>query len=64
MLTALLGATAAVCAIGWLKNRVSLLIILYYIMWQELPPPNDEQIKHCAKKVVQKILRIKDRTGI
>ena len=64
MLTALLGAITAVCAIGWLKNRVSLLIILYYLMWKELPQPNDEQIKYCAKKVAQKMLRIKDRTGI
>lgn len=64
MLTTLLGVAAVVCAIGWLKNRLALLTILYYIMWKELPAPSDEQIKHCTKKVVQKILRIKDRTGI
>lgn len=50
MLTTLLGVAAVVCAIGWLKNRLALLSILYYIMWAELPEPSDEEIKYCAKK--------------
>ena len=44
MLTTLLGVAAVVCAIGWLKNRLALLSILYYIMWAELPEPSDDQI--------------------
>ena len=45
MLTTLLGVAAVVCAIGWLKNRLALSSILYYIMWAELPEPSDEEIK-------------------
>lgn len=64
MLTVLLGIATAVCAIGWLKNRLALLNILYYIMWKELPSPNEEQMRYCAKKVAQNLLGIKDRTGL
>lgn len=64
MLTTLLGVAAVVCAIGWLKNRLALLSILYYIMWAELPEPSDEEIKYCAKKVAQRVLHIKDRSEL
>lgn len=63
-MTIFLAVTTAVCAFGWLKNRLALLNILYYIAWKELPMPNDEQMKYCSKKVAQKILRVKDRTGL
>ena len=64
MQTTLLGVAAVVCAIGWLKNRLALLSILYYIMWAELPEPSDEEIKYCAKKVAQRVLHIKDRSEL
>lgn len=63
-MTIFLAVTTAVCAFGWLKNRLALLNILYYIAWKELPMPNDEQMKYCAGKAVRKFFRVKDRTGL
>ncbi len=59
-MTVFLAVATAVCAFGWLKNRLALLNILYYIAWKGLPMPNDEQMKYCSKEVARKLLGVKD----
>lgn len=61
MLTVVFGIATAVCAFGWLKNRLGLLSLIYYIKWKGFPPPNDEEIQHCSKEAARHFLRLKDQ---
>lgn len=53
-----------VCAFGWLKNRLGLLSILYYIKWKGFPPPNNEEIQRCSREAARHFLRLKDQNEI
>ena len=56
----ILGPIAVVCAVAWIKNKIALMVILHYIVWKELPPPNTEDLKYCSKETIKHLLGIKD----
>lgn len=59
MLTTILGLAAAICAIGWIKNRVSLLAICHYMATKNYPPPSDAEMKASSEYAVSKFLKVK-----
>lgn len=59
MLTAILGLTAAICAVGWIKDHVGLLAICHYMATKNCPPPSGAEMKTSSEYVVSKLLRIK-----
>lgn len=59
MLTAILGLAAAICAVGWIKNRVGLLAICHYMATKNCPPPSDAEMKASSEYVVGKLLKTK-----
>lgn len=59
MLTTILGLAAAICAVGWIKNRVGLLAICHYMATKNCPPPSDAEMKASSEYVVGKLLKTK-----
>lgn len=59
MLTAILAVAAAICAVGWIKNRIGLLAICHYMAAKNCPPPSDTEMKASSEYVVGKLLRVK-----
>ena len=59
MLTTILGLAAAICAVGWIKNPLSLLAICHYMTTKNCPPPSDAEMKASSEYVVSKLLKIK-----
>lgn len=45
MLNAILGVAAAICAVGWIKNRIGLLAICHYMAAKNYPPPSGAEMK-------------------
>lgn len=53
-----------VCAIGWLKNRISTLAIIYYITKKGYKMPTYSDLAECSQWVVKKMFKLKDQTRI
>lgn len=47
-----------VCALGWLKNRISTLTIIYYITKNGYKMPTDSDLAECSQWVVKKMLKV------
>ena len=59
MITVLLAVAFVIASIGWLKNRIGLLTLSYYLEHRHYDSPTDEEIELCSKAVVRKILHQK-----
>ncbi len=62
MWSIILAMAVIVCAIGWLKNRISVLTLLYYLTKKGYTMPNDNEMAECSQWVIKKMLKVKDRT--
>ena len=51
-----IGAAAAVCAMGWLVEHVSLLSMLWYLEDKKIPFPSEEEMKRGSKWAVRHLL--------
>lgn len=58
MLNAILGVAAAICAVGWIKNRIGLLAICHYMAAKNYPPPSGAEMKASSEYVVRKLLKV------
>ena len=56
MVTVLLVGALGVAGVGWLKNRIGLLTLAYYLELMNYDPPTEEQIEMCSKLVIRKLL--------
>jgi len=56
VLTLILLGTIAVCVIGWLKNRLALLAICYYMQMKRYTRPSDEEMKTCSQAVIKRLM--------
>lgn len=60
-MAAILLAVAAVCAIGWLSEHVSLLAVLWYLEEKKIPFPSEEEMKRGCKWATRHL--VSDLTG-
>lgn len=57
MLAILFAITTLICAAGWLCRKISVLMLLTYIIKKGYKPPDDEELEACRKFVVEQIVR-------
>lgn len=57
MVTVLLVVALSIAGVGWIKNRIGLLTLAYYLELMNYDPPTEEQIELCSKLVIRKLLR-------
>lgn len=58
---AVLVAALLVCALGWLVDHVSLLVVLWYIEEKKIPFPSEEEMKRGCKWATRHL--VSDLTG-
>lgn len=65
MWTVVFAVAAAVCAVGWLTAKVSVLALLWYLEQKKIPAPSDEEMERGAKwaavNLVQDLLHRRKR---
>lgn len=44
--------------IGWLKNRLGLLTLCYYMQKNSYTPPSDAEMKECSRWVIRRLLKL------
>lgn len=54
MTTVLLLVALGISCIGWLKNRLGLLTLIYYLESKNYAPPTEEEIESCSELVIRK----------
>lgn len=57
MWTIVFAVSTVVCAIGWLRERVSLYAILWYLEQKNVPAPLDEEMERGTKWAVTNMAR-------
>lgn len=57
MLTLLFVVTTAICLVGWLSSKISVLILAWYLTEKNVPPPTKEDFKKGSDYVVKHILK-------
>ncbi|MCD7919500.1 MAG: hypothetical protein LUG45_05405 [Clostridiales bacterium] len=57
----LLGATAAICAVQWLKYYIASLTLMIFMQRKNYTPPSDEETAECRAYVIRNL--VKDATG-
>lgn len=59
----ILAAVAVIFLVGWLKNKVSVLTICYYLQIKNYAPPSDEEMKECSAAVIDHLFKRQGKTG-
>lgn len=49
--------TSIICAIGWILTRISLISIVWYLIENNYPFPNDEELKKGSEYAVKHFLK-------
>lgn len=55
----LFAVTTAICAIGWIINKVMFRTMIVYINKKGYTPPSDEETKACAEIAIRGLLGFK-----
>ena len=58
MWTVLFVASTAVCALGWLSNRIALDALIYFIEKNGYPTPTSEEVDECTRKATKNMFKI------
>lgn len=56
ILTLIFFAGMVICAIGWLRNRVSVLTLAWYLNERNVPPPTEEDLSKGARWVAAHLI--------
>lgn len=57
MWTVIFAVAAAVCAVGWLTAKVSVLALLLYLEQKNVPAPSDEEMERGTKWAAANLAR-------
>lgn len=49
-----------IAAFGWLKNRIALLSLCYFMETKNYPPPTEEEAVASSKFVIKQIFTLKN----
>lgn len=55
-MTAIFLITTVICAVGWIKNRISVLTISTFLEKKNIHPTHDE-LNECSKFVVEHLFK-------
>lgn len=59
MMQVILIALLIVTIIGWLKNRIALLILCHFMQTKNYPPPSDEELRTSSEYVLSHLVGVK-----
>lgn len=57
MLSVILGIATVVCAVGWLGNRLSTLMLLWYLDKKGVPYPSKREVDEGTRWVVSHAIK-------
>lgn len=49
--------TTAVCAVGWLSNKISVLSLAWYLVEKNISLPTKEDIHRCTHSVITHMIQ-------
>lgn len=55
-MTAIFAITTTICAVGWIKNKISSLALSAFLVNKNIRP-TDEELNECVRFVIKKLLK-------